>query len=355
MNPRERFKNACLRLPVDRPPVWLMRQAGRYLTPYRELRAQHSTLKMMQTPALAAEITLQPVRLIGTDAAILYSDILMVPDAMGLGLKFVEGEGPKFTRPVRSRPDVHALQAAGVVDRLNFVFETIRLVRQELKNKPTEEGILPLLGFAGAPFTVATYMVEGGSSNDFAEVRKLIQQDGALFHALLEKVTEATIDYLKAQVKAGVDAVQLFDTWGGILSAAEYATWSLPYTQKVLAALGGSPLSKFPTILFVKGGAPLLEQMVTAGPKVIGVDAKTSLTEARRRTQNKVALQGNLDPDLLLRPIPEIEKGVQAMVADWGGSPGYIMNLGHGVLPETPVAHVRVFVKACKKYGPKIS
>ncbi len=345
MTPTQRFIDACLRKPVDRPPVWMMRQAGRYLPEYRALRARYDTLTMMKTPELAAEITMQPVRRIGVDAAILYSDILIVPDAMGLKLAFVEGEGPKFAEPVRSVSTLDRLQTDGVAARAGFVYEAIGLIQKALKSEATPEGPIPLLGFAGAPFTVATYMVEGGSSEHFAEIRTLMREQPDLLHGLLGKITVATIDYLRGQSEAGVVALQLFDTWAGVLTPEDYEQWALPYTRKILSAM------TVPTILFIKKGDHLLEKMVTAGSQVIGVDGRITLSEARRRTGGKVALQGNFDPEKLLRPIPEIEQGVAAMISDWGGGPGYIMNLGHGILPETPVEHARAFVGACQRYG----
>lgn len=342
MTPKERFLNACACKPVDRAPVWMMRQAGRYLPQYRAIRSQHATLEMMKTPEIACEITLQPVDLVGVDAAILYSDILMVPDAMGLPVDFKEGVGPVFSWLVSRPEDLDRLCADGIQSRVSFVYQTIELIRQKLGND------FPLLGFAGAPFTVATYMVGSKGAHDCIEIKRMMGQSPAFMKALLDQITDATIDYLAGQVDAGVDAIQLFDTWAGVLSIEDYKTWAHPYTKKILAAIRRLGV---PTILYVKGGGPYLECMAEANPDVIGLDWRVSIPEARARTQGKVALQGNLDPAFLYRPIPEIKTLTDAMMASNQNQPGYIVNLGHGILPDIPVDHARVFIDTAKRAG----
>lgn len=328
MTPKDRFLNACAGKPVDRPPVWMMRQAGRYLPEYRAIRDRYSTLDMMKTPALAAEITLQPLRALGVDAAILYSDILMIPDAMGLGLDFKEGIGPVFRGPICSEADIARLETDGILDRLSFVMEGIRLVKSGL---PAD---YPFIGFAGGPFTVASYMV--------SDLRKMMTERPAWVQTLLEKISRATIDYLTAQVRAGVDVIQLFDTWAGTLSREDYVRWAFPYEKEVIASLWA--LSA-PTILYLKGTAPLFEAMIGVGSDVISIDCDFALSEARRQSRGQVALQGNLDSKILLAPIETIRRETRRMLSEAQGLPGYIANLGHGILPETPVAHARAFVE----------
>lgn len=335
--------NACRREPVDRPPVWMMRQAGRYLPEYRAIREKQSTLQMMKNPLVACEITLQPVRRLGVDAAILYSDILIVPEGMGLKLDFVRGEGPTFEEPFRAEEDLKRLEKS-VFTRCRFVGETIRLIK---KNIPAN---FPLLGFAGAPFTVGTYMVGGEGAHHGERLKKMADEEPLLFQALMAKVTEGTIDYLLGQVEAGVDAIQLFDTWAGSLSPDEYSRLALPYEQKILKAVRGE---KLPTILYIKGGGPLFSRMVGSGADVLGIDWKMSLTEARRLSAGRVAIQGNLDPAVLLKPVSEIETAVEKMIGEWGQGPGYIVNLGHGIRPDAPVAHAQAFIDAAKKFGPR--
>lgn len=337
MTPKTRFLNACMGAPVDRPPVWMMRQAGRYLPEYRAIRKAHSTLTMMKTPSIACEITLQPVELMGVDAAILYSDILMVPDAMGLGLNFEEGRGPVFARRVKEKADVDFLSIENTVDRTDYVFKTIELIKTQLSPD------YPLLGFAGAPFTVASYMVEEGAEG----LKKLLFADRGLVHALLEKVTLATIDYLSAQVKAGVDAVQLFDTWAGELSAGDFAEFAFPYQKRVIEAVNALQV---PTILYIKNGSPFLEQMVETGVKIVSLDWRISIPEAIRRTGGRVALQGNLDPMALYAPEEEIVRRTKAMLQSAKGAPGYIANLGHGILPDIPVSHAKAFIETVKNF-----
>ncbi len=344
MTPKARFLKACRREPVDRPPVWMMRQAGRYLPEYREIRQGRTTLQMMKEPEIACEITLQPVRRLGVDAAILYSDILIVPEAMGLKLDFVKGAGPVFDRPVRTVRDVEELDERHVVERCGFVFEAVKLIRTKL------HADFPLLGFAGAPFTVASYMVGGDGAHEAVRLKRLAHENTNAFHALMEKLTVATVQYLSAQVEAGVDAVQLFDTWAGTLSAEDYATYALPFTREVLGTIRAMGI---PTILYIKGGSHLFEPMVIAGPEVVSVDWRLPLAEAKRLAAGRVAIQGNFDPTQLYASPAKIEEGVSKMIEDWGQGPGYLVNLGHGIFEDVPVPHAQAFVEAAKKYGPR--
>ena len=342
MTPKDRFLKACRREPVDRPPVWMMRQAGRYLPEYRKLHEGRTTLEMMKDPETVCEITLQPVQRLGVDAAILYSDILIVPEAMGLKLEFVKDVGPVFDRPVRTGHDVDFLNEKNVSEKCRFVFDAIRRIR---KNLPFD---FPLLGFAGGPFTVAAYVVGGDGSYDGRRVRQLALEDPALFHRLMEKLTEATIDYLRSQVEAGVDAIQVFDTWAGTLDEKSFQALAQPYESRILQSLREAGV---PSILYIKGGKHLFESMIQAGPDVVSIDWNFPLPEARRMAKGRVAIQGNLDPACLLGSISDIEKSVKEMVSDWGKEPGYIINLGHGITPDVPVENAQAFVDEAKKPG----
>lgn len=317
-----------------------MRQAGRYLPEYRAIRSKMKTLAMMTTPEIACEITLQPVRILEVDAAILYSDILIVPSALGLKLDFVEGQGPVFENPIQSRNSLKTLNKKDLTARCPFVFETIRLIRKQIGAD------FPLLGFAGAPFTVGAYMIGTQGDDKGLALKKIATTDPALFQELMETLTEATVTYLQAQIKAGVDAIQLFDTWAGALSPSEYERWALPYTKTIFEVL-----AKVPKILYIKGGSPLFETMMRSKPDVISVDWNLPLSQARKMAKGQVALQGNLNPETLLLSIPEIEKATKAMLEDCGKTPGYIINLGHGILPNVPLENARAFVETAKKYG----
>ncbi len=342
MTPRERFLKACRREPVDRPPVWMMRQAGRYLPEYRAIRKARKTLQMMTEPETACEITLQPVRRLGVDAAILYSDILMVPRAMGLDLEFVEGTGPVFENPVRSKPDVERLQEKNVPDRCPFVYQTLKLIRKDVGQD------FAVLGFAGAPFTVATYMAGGDGSQEGVPLRKWAASDPASYRLLMEKLSRATIEYLAEQASSGADAVQLFDTWAGSLSREDYATLAFPYTQEILKALKARNI---PTILYIKGGSHLFPEMMKAGPDVISIDWRLPIAEAKKQAGGRFAIQGNFDPVNLYADPEEITAGVHRMIQSWGQGPGYIINLGHGILPDIPVENAQAFIDAAKNYG----
>jgi uroporphyrinogen decarboxylase len=332
---------ALLREPTAYTPVWIMRQAGRYLPEYNETRRKAgSFLALAKTPELACEATLQPLRRFALDAAIIFSDILTVPDAMGLGLEFVEGEGPKFARPLREERDIKAL-APPDLERLRYVFDAIALTRAEL------HGRAPLIGFAGSPFTLACYMIEGGASDDFRQVKSMLYGRPDLLHRILAVNAEALAQYLNAQIAAGAQAVMIFDTWGGVLSGPAYAEFSLAYSKQVLAALTRTKDSRIvPRILFTKGGGQWLESMAAAGADALGIDWQTSLADARRRVGSQVALQGNLDPMALFAPPAAIEREAQRVLDDFGAGPGHVFNLGHGVSQFTPPEHVQALVEA---------
>jgi uroporphyrinogen decarboxylase len=345
----DRLIRALLRQPVDRTPVWMMRQAGRYLPEYRETRASAgSFLKLCCTPELACEVTLQPLRRYAFDAAILFSDILTVPDAMGLGLYFVEGEGPKFSHPIR---DAHAIEKLAIPDpesELRYVTDAVRLIVGELDNS------VPLIGFAGSPWTIATYMVEGGASREFAGIKTLMFDEPALLHTLLDKNAQAITEYLKAQIVAGVQAIMVFDTWGGVLSPAAYREFSLPYMQQIVQQLPREHNGQIiPKILFTKGAGPLLADMADSGCDALGVDWMTTLTDARAYVQNKVALQGNLDPCVLYAKPEIIRQEVAKVLADYGVGPGHVFNLGHGIHPGINPDHVTAMLEAVHELSPQ--
>lgn len=337
-----RLLQALKRQPVDVPPVWLMRQAGRYLPEYRALRAKAGDfLTLCQTPSLATEITLQPVRRFDLDAAILFSDILTIPHAMGLGLSFQEGEGPQFAKRIATIADVKALPMLAVEKDLNYVLDAVRLIKQELHDR------LPLIGFAGSPWTVACYMIEGSGHKNFIHARQMAYQAPEVLTALLEKLVLATTAYLKGQILAGVDVVMLFDTWGGLLTPAHYRTFSLAAMQKIIAHLKADPhTADTPIILFSKGAAIHLEAMADSGAEALGVDWTIDLSAARERVGAKVCLQGNLDPALLFSTPEKIQAAVKALLKDWESDPGLIVNLGHGIEQHTPLENVQALIAA---------
>ncbi|WP_066097320.1 uroporphyrinogen decarboxylase [Xanthomonas massiliensis] len=343
----DRLLRALRRQPVDRTPVWLMRQAGRYLPEYRATRARAgSFLAMAKTPELACEVTLQPLARFPLDAAILFSDILTVPDAMGLELFFVDGEGPKFRHPVRSEADIARLAVPDMEGELGYVMDAVRLIRREL------DGKVPLIGFSGSPWTLACYMVEGGGSDNYARIKAMALDTPALLHRLLEVVTDAVIAYLGAQRAAGAQALQVFDTWGGVLSPAMYREFSLPYLERIARELArGTGEARTPLILFGKGNGPYLEALAGSGAEAIGVDWTVTLEEAARRTGGRVALQGNLDPATLYARPEAIATQVRAVLDGYaagnGGSrEGHVFNLGHGLSPDMDPAHVAALVEA---------
>jgi uroporphyrinogen decarboxylase len=345
----DRLIRALLRQPVDRTPVWMMRQAGRYLPEYRETRAKAgSFLKLCSTPELACEVTLQPVQRYAFDAAILFSDILTVPDAMGLGLYFVDGEGPKFSYPVRDAEAIEKLPVPDPECELRYVTDAVRLIVSELDNS------LPLIGFAGSPWTIATYMVEGGASREFAHIKKLMFGEPALLHRLLDKNTQAITEYLKAQIAAGVQAVMIFDTWGGVLAPAAYREFSLPYMQQIVHHLPREHNGQIvPKILFTKGAGPLLADMADSGCDALGVDWMTTLADARAYVRDKVALQGNLDPSVLYAQPGIIRQEVAKVLADYGHGPGHVFNLGHGIHPGIDPDHVTAMLEAVHELSPQ--
>nr|WP_222565087.1 uroporphyrinogen decarboxylase [Lysobacter antarcticus] len=343
----DRFLRALRREPVDHTPVWLMRQAGRYLPEYRATRAQAGSFMGLATnPDLACEVTLQPLRRFPLDAAILFSDILTIPDAMGLGLHFVEGEGPKFERPVRTAADIAKLGVPDMESDLGYVMEAIRTIRRELDNK------VPLIGFSGSPWTLACYMVEGSGSKDFARVKSLAMNDPAAMHQLLDVTTTAVIAYLSAQRAAGAQALQLFDTWGGVLSPSMYREFSLRYMQRIAAELErGEGADRTPLILFGKGNGAYVSELADTGAEGVGVDWTIDLGDAVRRTGGKVAIQGNLDPVTLYADPDAIRQHVGRALDSYrdgnGGSrEGHVFNLGHGMSPDMKPEHVAVMVEA---------
>jgi len=328
------FLRACRREKTAFTPIWLMRQAGRYLPEYRALRAKHDFLTLCKTPAAATEVTLQPIERLGVDAAILFADILLVLEPLGVGLEFTRGEGPHIARPVRSAEDVSRLAPVDVPASVGFVFETVRLVRKALADR------VPLVGFAGAPFTLASYLIEGGASREFLHTKRFMRAEPAAWHALMARLAGITAAYLNGQITAGAQAVQLFDSWVGTLSPADYREFVLPHSRAVLSALApGAPVIHFGT-----GTATLLELMKEAGGDVIGLDWRVELGAAWDRLGGEVAVQGNLDPALLLAPVPEIRRAAGAILEGAARRPGHIFNLGHGVHQETPVDHVRALV-----------
>ena len=339
---------ALLRQPVPRTPVWIMRQAGRYLPEYRATRAQAGDfMSLCRNPELACEVTMQPLRRYKLDAAILFSDILTVPDAMGLGLHFATGEGPKFERPVRTAADIRKLPVPDVSEALGYVFDAVRTIRRELN------GEVPLIGFAGSPWTVATYMVEGGSSREFPRIKGLMKEQPAVLEQLLGTVAQTTTNYLNAQIAAGAQAVMIFDTWGGALEADDYRRFSLASMQQIVDGLTREvDGEKIPVILFTKGAGPLLADMVGTGCDALGVDWTTDLATARRYTQDRVALQGNLNPSVLREPPAVIEEKVAEVLASYGTGPGHVFNLGHGITPDIDPEHVEAMVDAVHRLSP---
>ncbi len=338
----DRFLRALLRQPVDVTPVWIMRQAGRYLPEYRATRERAGNFKTLcQTPELACEVTLQPLARFPLDAAILFSDILTIPDAMGLGLEFTEGEGPRFSRPVRSAADVARLGVPDPESDLRYVMDAVRLIRREL------HGRVPLLGFAGSPWTLATYMVEGQGSKEFACIKRMLYDQPALLHRLLEVLAQSVTAYLNAQIAAGAQAVMIFDTWGGVLTPRDYRAFSLAYMQRIAAGLTREHDGRrVPVILFTKNGGQWLEAMADSGADALGIDWTTGLDEARRRTGGRVALQGNMDPALLYATPERIRDEVGTILASYGHGSGHVFNLGHGIHPHIEPDKVAALVAA---------
>jgi uroporphyrinogen decarboxylase len=345
----DRFLRALLRQPVDRTPVWMMRQAGRYLPEYRATREQAgSFLDLCKNDELACEVTLQPLRRYPMDAAILFSDILTVPDALGLGLYFEEGEGPRFRKTVRSEADLAGLNSIRAEDDLGYVMRAVSTIRRELN------GSVPLIGFSGSPWTLATYMVEGGSSKDFAHIKTMAYDQPELMHHLLSLLADAVADYLTAQVDAGAQALQIFDTWGGSLSAAGYKEFSLKYMQRIISRLPAEADGrKVPVIVFTKGGGQWLNAIAECGAQAVGIDWTTDIHTARDLVGDRVALQGNMDPSMLFASPERIRAEVEGILASYGHGSGHVFNLGHGITPGVNPDHVTAFVDAVQELSPQ--
>jgi len=330
------FLLACRRAPVPYTPVWLMRQAGRYMAEYRALRERFSFLELCKTPDAAAEVTLQPIERLGVDAAILFADILLVLEPLGLGLTFEKGDGPVIARPLRAAEQIERLPRVDVADALSYVFETIRVVKRQLA------GRVPLIGFAGAPFTLASYAIEGGGSRNYVHTKRLLYGHPQAFHALMARLVDVTVDYLNGQIAAGVEAVQVFDSWVGNLAPDDYRASVLPHMQELFRRLDPS----VPAINFSTGTAGFIELVAAAGGDVVGLDWRIALEDGWRRIGHDRAVQGNLDPGILLAPRTVIRERVRDLLARAEGRPGHIFNIGHGIVPETPPDNVRALVDA---------
>jgi len=324
---------------VERPPVWMMRQAGRYLPDYIKLRDKYDFFTRVQTPELATEITLQPVDQVGVDAAIIFSDILVIPQAMGLEVLMEEGKGPSLPKTIKSQKDIDELNISNADDHLKYVLDALTLTKKELN------GRVPLIGFAGAPWTILCYMIEGKGSKTWDKAKQFAYTQPELAHALLQKITSISIDYLKAQVKAGADTVQVFDSWAGALSPEDFKTYAQPYLIQIADAVKDSA----PVILFPKGSWYALKDLSESSASGIGIDWSIAPKLARNLTNNNITLQGNFDPAKLLAPIPQIKKWVNEMIGGFG-TQRYIANLGHGITPNVPVDHAKAFVDAVKDY-----
>ena len=342
------FLRALQRQPVDYTPVWMMRQAGRYLPEYRATRQRAgSFLDLCQNPELACEVTMQPLERFKLDAAILFSDILTIPDAMGLGPYFTEGEGPKFQNPVRTPEAIKALPIPDPEIELRYVMDAVRLIRKDLQDR------VPLIGFSGSPWTLATYMVEGSGSKAFCQVKSLMWREPKAFHQLLEKITQTVILYLNAQIQAGAQAVMIFDTWGGLLTPSGFNEFSLAYLQKIVSGLTRQQDGEvIPVVLFTKGGGHWLNQLADTGCDALGLDWTTDIHIARQQVGDRVALQGNMDPCMLYAEPQRIEAEVADILARFGQGSGHVFNLGHGIHPDIPPEHVGAFIDAVHKISP---
>ena len=334
------FLRACKRQDVERTPIWIMRQAGRYLPEYRAVRANADFLTMCKTPELAAEVTLQPIDLIGVDAAIIFSDILVIPEAMGMPLEMHEGKGPIFPKPIRSEDDANQLKDIDPAKELKYVLDAVSLTKKELNNR------VPLIGFSGSPWTLLTYMVEGRGSKNFAEVKKLIYNYPKLAHKILEKLSGVISDYLSAKIEAGCNAVQIFDTWGGVLSPHHFIEFSLQYVEKIISKI---KRKDEPVIFFAKGVHHNLDKLSGIGADVLGLDWTMDLGEVRKKIGDRVALQGNLDPTVLYGSKEYIHNEVKRVLNSFGKGNGHIFNLGHGVLPDIDPENVKALVKFVKE------
>lgn len=344
----DRFLRALLRQPVDRTPIWMMRQAGRYLPEYRATREKAGNfMAVCGNPQLACEVTMQPLERYPLDAAILFSDILTIPDAMGLGLYFETGEGPRFRKTVRTAADVEKLEVVKTSEQLSYVTDAVTTIRRELN------GRMPLIGFSGSPWTLATYMIEGGSSKDFRRAKQMLYNQPEVMTLLLNKLADSVIDYLNAQILAGAQAVQIFDTWGGALSAAAYQRFSLAPMRRIVEGLIKEHEGRqVPVILFTKGGGQWLESMADSGATCLGLDWTTDIGQARARVGDRVALQGNMDPAVLYSDPARIREEVSAILASYGSGSGHIFNLGHGITPEVDPAAAEAFINAVVELSP---
>lgn len=340
------FLRALLKQPVDYTPVWMMRQAGRYLPEYCKVRAKAGGfLDLCKNTDLATEVTLQPLDRFELDAAILFSDILTIPDAMGLGLYFQEGEGPRFERPLQSEEAISKLEFADM-DQLQYVFDAVASIRKALDNR------VPLIGFSGSPFTLACYMIEGGSSKDFREVKSLIYRRPDLMHKILQKNTESVIQYLNAQIAAGAQAIQIFDTWGGVLTPSAYEEFSLDYMQQIITGLTKEAEGqKVPSIVFTKGGGQWLEKIATIGADAIGLDWTCDIKQARKRVGAHVSLQGNVDPNILFGSEETIKNEVKQVLEGYGKGSGHVFNLGHGISQFTDPEQAKILVDSVHQFS----
>ena len=334
----DRLLRACRRQPVDRTPVWMMRQAGRYMKEYRDIRAKVSFLELCKNSDLAAEVSLQPYKVLGVDAVIFFSDILIPVEAMGLEVALTD-KGPELANPIRQRSDVDRLRIPDPATDVAFVGSIIKKLRQELQNE------VPLIGFAGAPWTLASYMIEGGGSKSFAEIKTLAYREPQVLHALLDKLASTVSSYLLFQIESGAQVIQLFDTWAGELNRSDYEEFALPYTQRIFQAIG----TRVPRILYLNGCSAILESMADSGADVISIDWRISIADAKQRVGDRVALQGNLDPCVLLGPEDRIFAKTREIL-EQAGPVGHILNLGHGILPPTPVENARSFIKFGQSY-----
>ncbi|HKX29551.1 MAG TPA: uroporphyrinogen decarboxylase [Blastocatellia bacterium] len=342
----DRMLRACRGQEVDRAPVWMMRQAGRYLPEYRAIRKDTDFMTLCKTPDLAAEVSMQPYRILGVDAVIMFSDILIPVEAMGMKVDIIESKGPVIENPIRSEAQVDRLAIPDPVEKTGFVMQVLKLLRKELNQEA------PLIGFAGAPYTIASYMVEGGTSRNYTEIKRMMFSNPALLHKLLGKIAETVTDYLNAQIEAGAQIVQLFDTWAGDLSSADYQEFAWPYQQRIFERLNrGAANQEVPATLYVNGCSPILEKMAETGANVLSIDWRIDIAEARRRLDQagfqQIALQGNLDPCALLGTPETIREGVQKILRKVGPL-RHIMNLGHGIMPMVPVENARAFIEAAK-------
>lgn len=334
------FIQACRKLPSDRTPVWFMRQAGRYMAEYRKLRESHSILEICKTPELAAQVTLQPIEALDVDAAIIFADLLLPLEPMGLGLEFVKGDGPKIDNPVRTPADVDRLSVANAAD-LGYVGQAIAKVKRELAGK------VPVIGFVGAPFTLASYMIEGGGSRHYANAKRLMYSEPQAWGRLMERILQVIVPFAASQAAGGADAIQIFDSWVGALSPYDYRKYVLPYTRMMVRQIQTIGV---PVIYFGTGASSYLPLLHEAGADVLGVDWRIPLDEAWEKVNHQPAIQGNLDPLALLAPLPVLKEQVHDILRRAGGRPGHIFNLGHGIIPETPVEHVKAVVEMVREY-----